>query len=271
MEEDKGSVNSNDNGDHIVEPNCRFKIMSYNGAQISIHLMNRGSYDTTLTILDAHPAKETKWLIPSEFIDIKSMTDNLYCIEILSKYYERLGIDPANNIIRVNSVESDLDNSDDSFWSLQNTDLIKKSLIARNKHEKLNCDQIGFLRNKLDCSELSLKEISSKFFVSQSNLRRIKNLDPIQILDGPKRPPLRLFGQKHIEIKRDIKFYYKNWEFPLTVGDVKQFVNDDRERGYTDGVVRGVMIRDLNLSYKQCKSRPYTFNIAKARASRKLF
>ena len=31
------------------------------------------------------------------------------------------------------------------------------------------------------------------------------------------------------------------------------------------------MIRDLNLSYKQCKSRPFTFNIAKARASRKLF
>ena len=115
MEEDKGLVNSNDNDDHIVEPNCKFKIMSYNGAQISIHLMNRGSYDTTLTILDARPAEETKGLIPSEFIDIKSMTDNLSCIEILSKLYERLGIDPANNIIRENSVESDSDNSDDSF------------------------------------------------------------------------------------------------------------------------------------------------------------
>ena len=115
MEEDKGSVNSNDNGDHIADPNCRFKIMSYNGAQISMHLMNRGSYDTTLTILDAHPAEETKGLIPSEFIDIKSRTDNLSCIEILSKYYERLGIDLANNIIMKNSVENDSDNSDDAF------------------------------------------------------------------------------------------------------------------------------------------------------------
>ena len=78
----------------------------------------------------------------------------------------------------------------------------------------------------------------------------------------------------HLEIqwlKREIKFYSKNCEFPFPVGDVKQYFDDTNDQNNLYGVIRNIMINELNMSFKLCKSRPSTFKITKIKALRKLF
>ena len=85
------------------------------------------------------------------------------------------------------------------------------------------------------------------------------------------RPPLKLHAKKHFLIKREIEFYNKNWEFPYTVGDVKEYIDDEFDRNFPARLVRKVMINDLRLRFKKWKSRPFAFNVSKIKASRKLF
>ena len=127
-----------DSGAHIGSPEFRFKIMSYSGEQIRIHLWSRGMQSVFNLIADNYQAEEVKELTDSEFIDIKSITDGLSEVKILSKFYDCLGLDsskllgiqypPGNSSIR--SVCSEKGSS--------NTELIKKSLLKHNKNEKLS-------------------------------------------------------------------------------------------------------------------------------------
>ena len=203
--------------------------------------------------------------------NIKSLTDGLSEDEIISKYYEYLGLDASKMLEVSPSLNNSPTSPADSLWGLSKNDLIGRSFIRRRKHEKLNRDQIQFLKDQIEHSKLAMTEISSRFFVSPSNLWRIKKLNSIQILQGPARSPLRLYCEEYQEVKRGIKFYNKNWEFPYTVKDVKEYIDDTNEADYPSRIIRNVMINDLNLSFKQCKSRPMTFNVSKIKAARKLF
>ena len=70
--------------------------MSYNGLKISICLKGWGNYNTTSTIVDVHSTEETKGLVSSDFKNIKTIADQLSCIEILLKYSKWLGLNSLN-------------------------------------------------------------------------------------------------------------------------------------------------------------------------------
>ena len=199
------------------------------------------------------------------------MTNGLSWNEILLKYYDCLGLNFSKELEMQYSFESSSISSNCSWRDLCNTDSIKRSLFNRKKNEKLSEYQIKFLRDQINYSGFSLREISSTYFVSLSNLRRIKNLTLKQISKGPARPPLRPPCRELHGIRREIKFYNKNCEFPYTVGDVKQYLDDTNNKDNPPAIIRKVMINDMNLSFKLCKSRPLIFNIAKVKAARKLF
>ena len=127
------------------------------------------------------------------------------------------------------------------------------------------------MKDQIENSRPTIKEISSQYFVSSSNLRRIKNLSYLQLWKGPTRPPLRLHSKEHFQIKREIKFYNKNWEFLYTVGEVKQYIDEVGDCNHPVSLVRKIMTKEINLRYKKCNSRPFTFNAAKINAARKLF
>ena len=259
-----------DSGAHFGSPEFRFKIMSYSGEQIRMHLWSRGMQSVFNFIADNYQAEEVKELTDSEFIDIKSITDGLSEVKILSKFYDCLGLDSSKLGIQYPPENSSI-SSVCSEEGSSNTELIKKSLLKRNKNEKLSDNQIKFLRDQIDYSGLSFKEISSRFFVSPSNLRRIRNLTSAEISKGPVRPSLKLHDHELHKLKREIKFYSKNWVFPFTIGDVKQYLDDTNNQDNPYVVIRKVMINDLNMSFKLCKSRSSTFNITKIKASHKLF
>ena len=199
------------------------------------------------------------------------MKDCLTQAEILSEFYEYLGIDSSRIQEWQYSLNSSPSSSVDSLWYLNNDDFTIKTLVRRRKHEKLNYDQIKFLKNQIDHSGLSMKEISCRFFVSLPNLRRINNLNSSQISRSPIRPPLKPYGEEYRRIKREVKFYNKNWEFPYKVKDVKQYVDDSMDANFHGKIIRKVMKNDLNLSFKKWKSRPSSFSLSRAKAIRKLF
>ena len=199
------------------------------------------------------------------------MTDGLSKDEILSKYYDYLRLDWVKLLQRHSSIDSNSASSIDSWRDLSDDDIIRRSLVKRNKNERLSEDQIKFLRNQIDHSWLTIREISSNFYISTSSLRRIKSLSYFQLWRGPMRPPLKLHAKEHFLNKREIEFYNKNWEYPYTVGDVKEYIDDEFDRNFPARLVRKVMINDLRLRFKKWKSRPFAFNVSKIKASRKLF
>ena len=68
-----------------------------------------------------------------------------------------------------------------------------------------------------------------------------------------------------------MNFYNKNWEFPYTVKDVKQNVDDSMDENFPGKIIWKLMKNNLNLSFKKWKSRPSNFNLSRAKAIRKLF
>ena len=162
--------------------------MSYNGEQIRIHLWGRGKWFVFNLNADNYQDEEIKESADSEFIDVKSITDGLTEAKILSKFYDWLGLESSKQPAIQYSLENSSISSVCSENGSSNTELIKRSLFKRNKNEKLNDNQIKFLRDQIDYSGLTSKEISSKFFVSPSNLRRIQYLTSAQISKGPVRP-----------------------------------------------------------------------------------
>ena len=271
ISEDDNPSDINENEEYTKSPGIRYKIMSYNGGQIKVHLQNRGKNFAIVSIVDRDRVEETKEETSSKFINIKSITDCLTQAEILSEFYEYLEIDSSRIQEWQYSLNSSPSSSVDLLWDLNNDDFTIKTLVRRRKHEKLNYDQIKFLKNQIDHSGLSMKEISCRFFVSLPYLRRINNLNSPQISRSPRRPPLKIYGEEYRGIKREVKFYNKNWEFPYTVKDVKQYVDDSMDASFPGKIIRKVMKNDLNLNFKKWKSRPSNFSLTRAKAIRKLF
>ena len=81
--------------------------------------------------------EESGRLVSSEFINIKSMTDNLSSIEILSEYYKRLGVDPTKVAYKQNSDESGSEASDDSLWSKRISDISKRVVSNASRTKSL--------------------------------------------------------------------------------------------------------------------------------------
>ena len=85
-----------DGGAHIRYPEIRFKIMSYNGEQIRIHLWGRGKLSVFNFISDNYQDEEIKESTDSEFIHVKSITDGLTEAKILSKFFIYLELTPQS-------------------------------------------------------------------------------------------------------------------------------------------------------------------------------
>ena len=75
--------------------------MSYDGEKLRIHILNRGKC-FILSLIVGNPNNENgQESAKYEFINIKSLTDGLSEDEIISKYYEYLGLD-ASMMLEVN-------------------------------------------------------------------------------------------------------------------------------------------------------------------------
>ena len=202
ISEDDNPNDINENEEYTKISGIRYKIMSYNGRQIKVHLQNRGKNLTIVSIVDRDRVEENKEETSSEFINIKSMTDCLTHAEILSEFYEYLGIDSSRIQEWQYSLNSSPPSSVDSLWDLNNDDFTIKTHVRHRKHEKLNYDQIKFLKNQIDHSGLLMKEISCRFFVSLPNLRRINSLNSSQMSRFLIRLPLKLYSEEYRGIKK---------------------------------------------------------------------
>ena len=83
--------------------------------------------------------------------------DCLTKTEILSEFYECIGIDSSKLQEWQYSLNSSPSISVDSLWELNNDEFTFRTLVRCKKHEMLNQHQINFLKNQIDCSGLSMK------------------------------------------------------------------------------------------------------------------
>ena len=248
-----------------------YKIIFYDGKSFYLQTekltpeINKEFYDTR-PISEDNIAKYT-----TKIIDIKSLINRLNAEQVLDKFYEYAGIS-------VSVSESAMKVDDDSFKNsnilsshMNSNNLSVNTLLQRRKHAKLSKIQIQFLRSQINWSKLSLSTLSKKFWVSASNLGRIKRLHTDTILKGPIHPPLRIFGPEKDEIIRLIDEFNSKSETPYITNDVKQHICKTTCREYPLMLIRKLMKIDANLSYKRCKSRPTSINLSKVKASRILF
>ena len=85
----------------------------------------------------------------------------------------------------------DLDSDIDDNRSCEE-DKLCQGLNSRNKNHKLSHDQIKHIRKYIDGGDLTTKQLSIKFNVSASLIRKIKRMDESEIMRGPIREIIKL-------------------------------------------------------------------------------
>ena len=144
-------------------------------------------------------------------------------------------------------------------------------LNHRTKNQKLSYDQIWFLKNIINTSNLPIKEIQFNYNVSYSTLSRIKRCPLNHINQLKSRNIVKVYGEQKEKLANTIMKYIVNTKHTSTAKEITLFVNKSLNSTYSIGFIRVFMKNHINLSFKRVKSRPRNINLDKIFSIRNLF
>ena len=135
-------------------------------------------------------------------------------------------------------------------------DNIDHEIITRPKHQKLTKDQLFYLKSIINTSKLSISEISCKYDIWPTTLRKIKHLSLEELSHHLIKNFKALdFKNKQIIENEVMKFYNKSSN-TFTSKDVQKYLIENSNVVLPLNKLVWIMKNDLNLPYKRYLSRP---------------
>ena len=166
--------------------------------------------------------EETSAKVNSHIVDIQEILNSKSFNEVQELVLNRL--DCSCHKLNINNIHS-IASSKSNKALKTNLDLNKEDsfgLLTRDKAQKLNKEQLNFIRRIIETSGLSWKEISRKYFISPSTLSRIKCIPENEFeLHSIRKINFTQIDQIK-EIKHKIWDYYQQNEVGFVVADVQK-------------------------------------------------
>ena len=236
-------------------------IYNYKTVWIDIHPKLFKNTNGKLLITDGEEFKLNQH--QQNIIDINTTTKYQSCDEIKQM---------SLNLLNLNDIQLNLNKSQTIFPSEQNSyENVSLNLnndetfglLNRTKGEKLNKEQLNFLRNEINNSRLTAAELSRKYFITPSTLSKLKHLSSSDIKSLPHRKVNKITNDQRSEIKQQIKEYYNQTETEFVSYDVQKYLFDKLNLIWSNKTIIDIMKNDLNLSFKRWLTRPNTINFDK--------
>ena len=203
--------------------------------------------------------------------DINSNTKNLTSEEIKERCIKALLVSTKEQNESYNQSEFEVISYVDDEKRLKDEDKNDFGLKERTKYQKLTHDQLKFLKNIINQSNLTTSQISKEYKVSPSQINKIKQMKDLKIAIGPHKRFVKLKKHdKKILANEIIKFNEIN-KYPYYASDITAYVNNQLRWDYTVQFVRSFMKNELNFTYKRIKSRPNNVNLDRLYWIRTLF
>ena len=164
----------------------------------------------------------------------------------------------------------DLDSDIDENGSCEE-DKLFQGLNSRNKNQKLSHDQIKHIRKYIDGGGLTTKQLSIKFNISASLIRKIKRMDESEIMRGPIRKIIKLNLLQRKTLSKGINCIFEDNDYAINCKDIIICINDMLNTDYLINFIRGFINKELNYSYKRIKSRPNNVDMKRIKSIRSLY
>ena len=136
------------------------------------------------------------------------------------------------------------------------------------KGQKLNGDQLKYLKNEIDTSGLAIAEISRKYFIWPSSLWKIRDLSQDEVLKLPLRKIESISYSKRRLIGEAILKYSEQTENEFNAVDIQKYLINTLDIKLSLGYITSIMKKDLNYSFKRWLSRPNYADFDKIKATR---
>ena len=141
-------------------------------------------------------------------------------------------------------------------------------LTKRCKREKLNKDQLSFLRKEIESQRYIIRDISFKYWISPSIIKHImkKPSEIFEIL--PKRRYIKIYGCQRESIKQNIMLM-QNQNLLLKMS--KNIFFEEWHVVCSLKIIRDLIKNGLNYTYKKCLTRSNIVDFNKVKTLRILF
>ena len=215
---------------------------------------------------------------------VKSMLKNFNNIVEMKIMYNNLSLKELNKVIlkllhlterehNEQKEESIVNNTivPNSFEELKRTTSDYISFTHRKRNEPLTTDQIQFLRSQIEINVLTVKQISSKFYVSPSVLYKIKRMTSENIKRGCLRRLTKLNPSDKNIVLLAMKEYLESQISPYTAIDVKAHLKAKLDIELPVQLIRKFLKYELNYSFKRVSSKPTNLDLQKLLKLRKIF
>ena len=126
--------------------------------------------------------------------------------------------------------------------------IIEEELIQRLKHQKLSQEQLVYLKQQIEAFCLSIKEISCKYFIWSSTLRKIKSMSLSDLKIIPVRKLNQINYSKSLSLKQQIMNYYNQSQCEFTSKDVEKYLIDLNSEAPPLNTIVKIMKEDWNLT-----------------------
>ena len=148
---------------------------------------------------------------------------------------------------------------------------IDNEIIMRPKSKKLSKTQLFYLKSVIDEGKLSISEISCKYYIWSTTLRKIKHLSHGELNHHPRRNFKTVDAKSKEMIENKITTFYDKWSSPFTSKDVQKHLIENTSVVLPLNKLVQMMKDDLNFTYKRCISRPNNIDLERVKALRCLF
>ena len=270
IKEDAFSENSSEENDENPEK-IRLVVISSQNDTIKIHTNAISLRNLNMEDIAIYMREEIKESNFQTIVDISKMARELNINQIKELSIKTLNPDldyliGEDSFIN-NSVKYDIKNEENK----DDLDHNSFGLNHRTKNQKLTRDQVWFLKNTIDASNMTIKEIQFNYNVSYSTLSKIKRCSWSHINQLKSRNIQKIYGQQKDELISAIIQYITNTKYTSTAKEITSHVNKSLNTTYSVNFIRSQMKKSINLSFKRVKSRPYSINLNKIKSIRHLF
>ena len=262
---------SEDQIDLVPSKKTKFKTFSYNGNVISV-------FTHSDTQIKSNQIKETSaQLLVEEDKSVPEIVD-------INKQYKG---EETNKIVLMIAKSLNWNIEEISYpyqpsisimtenINSQKEEVIKKNIeneiIKRPKHHKLTKEQLLYIKLLFNNSKLSISEISWKYYICESTLRKIKHLTIEEIYQLPLRNFQNIETKRQDIIEQRIINFYNETSNTFTSKDVQKYLLENTSDFIPLNKLVSIMKNNLGLSYKRWPSRPNTVDLSKVKALRCLF
>ena len=248
-----------------------FTICWFNGDVVKVFTNpteRDNQYESWISIIDS---KNSLTHITHNVIDINEEARHLNIAQIKQSALCYLG----SQNYQIEESKSKMSSSSLSLWEVNyeigNDPDSNANLKRRSKYQRLNRDQILFLRTQIKTSKLTIVELSNKYFIWQSTLRKIRRIS----IDNLGKLPLRINNKINDSMKAKVNCiimrYYEDCKTEFTVKDVQKYLEVDHLIVLPQHIIREIMKKELRLTFKKWLSRPNNVDFDRLKVLRWMF